>query len=165
MVALCCLAVVSGQQRYANILKLSSDVGPDGQFQYAYQTEDGISSEARGTLVNSNARDAEGPATAVTGQYSYTGPDGQVYTVSYVADENGYRASGAHLPQPHPIPEAIQKSLELNARSPQSESGFQQSYQQRAAFAAPASPSSSRPSPVSSRRAAASSSAPGRPCP
>ncbi|KAE8741959.1 Cuticle Protein CPR RR-1 7 [Frankliniella occidentalis] len=120
-VAVCVLATVSAQQqRYPQILKLSNDVGADGQFQYAYQTEDGISAEARGSLVGGSARssqDSDGPATAVTGQYSYTGPDGQVYTVSYVADENGYRASGAHLPQPHPIPEAIQKSLQVTSQS------------------------------------------------
>lgn len=33
------------------------------------------------------------------GQYSYTGPDGIVYTITYIADENGYRAEGTHLPR------------------------------------------------------------------
>lgn len=36
------------------------------------------------------------------GSYSYTGPDGVVYTINYIADENGYRAEGAHLPTPPP---------------------------------------------------------------
>jgi len=35
---------------------------------------------------------------AVRGSYSYIDADGQEYTVNYVADENGYRAEGTHLP-------------------------------------------------------------------
>ena len=31
-------------------------------------------------------------------------PDGQVFTVTYVADENGVRATGDHLPVDHPKP-------------------------------------------------------------
>lgn len=34
----------------------------------------------------------------VTGFYSYPGPDGVPYTVTYIADKNGYRASGSHIP-------------------------------------------------------------------
>lgn len=34
----------------------------------------------------------------VVGYYSYIGPDGVPYTVNYIADKNGYRASGSHLP-------------------------------------------------------------------
>lgn len=45
----------------------------------------------------------------VTGYYSYIGPDGKLYTTHYTADQNGYRATGSHLPvqdsnaQPVPI--------------------------------------------------------------
>lgn len=45
----------------------------------------------------------------VEGSYSYVGDDGKTYTVHYVADSNGYRASGDHLPVPPPIPEIIQR--------------------------------------------------------
>jgi len=57
-------------------------------------------------------------AKTAQGSYSYTGPDGVVYTVNWIADENGYRASGAHLPVPPPIPAEIERSLSLNANSP-----------------------------------------------
>lgn len=50
------------------------------------------------------------------GGFSYTGDDGQVYSVSYTADEGGYQPKGDHLPTPPPIPEEILKSLEKNAR-------------------------------------------------
>lgn len=47
------------------------------------------------------------------GSYSYTSPEGTVITVHYTADEGGFRAEGAHLPTPPPVPEEIQKSLDL----------------------------------------------------
>lgn len=39
-----------------------------------------------------------GPNRVVVGYYSYVGPDGKIYTTHYTADQNGYRASGSHLP-------------------------------------------------------------------
>lgn len=57
----------------------------------------------------------EGPGEAVHGIYSYTGPDGVVYTVAYTADENGFVAKGDHLPTPPPIPAEIQAALDQNA--------------------------------------------------
>lgn len=39
-------------------------------------------------------------AQVMQGSYSYTGPDGVIYTIRYIADENGYRAEGAHIPTP-----------------------------------------------------------------
>lgn len=40
----------------------------------------------------------------VQGSYSHVGPDGRTYTVNYIADKDGYRAVGDHLPQqPQPV--------------------------------------------------------------
>lgn len=61
------------------------------------------------------------------GSYSYTGPDGVLYTITYIADENGFRAEGAHIPTPPPIPEAIQKSLAFNALNPVQQQSFRAS--------------------------------------
>jgi Insect cuticle protein len=70
----------------------------DGSYSYSYEASNGIKVEEQGTADQ-----------VVTGSYSYTGPDGQTYTVTYVADANGFQPQGEHLPTPPPIPEAIQK--------------------------------------------------------
>lgn len=63
---------------------------PDGSFGYEYGTDNGIKVKQEST--------GYGPNKVVRGYYSYVGPDGVTYTVNYVADRFGYRASGAHLP-------------------------------------------------------------------
>jgi hypothetical protein len=78
---------------------------------FSYETGNGIVAQEQGYLKNAGQKDLE--AQVATGSFSYTGPDGIVYTVTYTADENGFRAEGAHLPTPPPIPEAIARALNL----------------------------------------------------
>lgn len=76
---------------------------------FSYETENGIFGQEEGRLANKGTDDE---AIRAKGYFSYTGPDNVVYTVEYTADENGFVPSGAHLPTPPPIPEAILRSLE-----------------------------------------------------
>lgn len=55
------------------------------------------------------------------GDFKYTAPDGTPIALQYVANENGFQPSGAHLPTSPPIPEAILRSLEYNAAHPEEE--------------------------------------------
>lgn len=80
----------------------------DGNYRYSYETGNGISAHEEG---HPNAPGPEGPAVTAQGGFSYTGPDGVRYSISYTADENGFHPTGAHLPTPPPIPDAILRSL------------------------------------------------------
>lgn len=96
----------AAKDRNSNILALSNDVDPD-RYSYGFETDNGIAVGENGVAVN---------GIQAEGGYSYQGDDGQVYKVTYTADEGGYRPQGAHLPTPPPIPEEILKSLERNAK-------------------------------------------------
>ncbi|CAG9795959.1 unnamed protein product [Diatraea saccharalis] len=103
----------SSAEKSARILHYSMD--NDGHnYQYAYETENGNVLLSSGIKAQEQGQTIHG--TQAAGEYSYTGDDGQVYTVTYTADENGFRAQGAHLPTPPPIPDAIAKAIEQNAK-------------------------------------------------
>ncbi|EFN85028.1 flexible cuticle protein 12 [Harpegnathos saltator] len=96
------------------IVKLShTGPSPDGSYSYSYETGNGIQAEEEGHL-NHAGTDEE--AIEARGSFSYTGDDGQVYQVTYVANENGFQPEGAHLPQ---VPPLIQKALKYIAEHPE----------------------------------------------
>lgn len=80
-------------------------MNPDGTYNYAYETSNGISANEEG----------EGGVSA-TGSFSYVSPEGETVQVNYVADENGFQPD--NLPTPPPIPDAIVKALEYIAANP-----------------------------------------------
>ncbi|XP_031765794.2 pupal cuticle protein 36a-like [Galleria mellonella] len=93
-------------ERNAAILR--QDNSNDGEtYSYAYETENGIYAEESGVATN---------GVEAQGGFSYTGDDGQVYSIRYTADQNGFVPQGDHLPTPPPIPEEILRALEQNER-------------------------------------------------
>lgn len=63
---------------------------------YSYETSNRITAQEQGQLNNAGT---DNEAIAVRGQFQYVGPDGVTYTVTYIADENGFQPQGAHIPQ------------------------------------------------------------------
>ncbi|KAH0813485.1 hypothetical protein GEV33_009305 [Tenebrio molitor] len=57
-------------------------------YNFAYETGDGIQAQEEGYLKNAGSQDE---AQAAQGSFSYTSPDGQQISVSYTADENGFQ--------------------------------------------------------------------------
>lgn len=63
---------------------------------HSYETSNGIRADEQGYLKNPGT---QSEAQVMQGSYSYTGPDGIVYEIRYIADENGYRAEGKYQDQ------------------------------------------------------------------
>lgn len=87
------------------IISYSNDNAGDGNYQYSYETGNGITVQETGHQ--------QGESESVSGSFSYTGPDGVQYSITYTADEYGFHPQGAHLPTPPPIPPEIQRGVEL----------------------------------------------------
>ncbi|XP_018334653.1 endocuticle structural glycoprotein SgAbd-2-like [Agrilus planipennis] len=113
-------------QNNVPILRYSNDNNEDGNYRYAYETGNGISVQETGHFSPSVP---EGGAIVANGGFAFTGTDGQTYSISYTADENGFRPVGAHIPTPPPIPEAIARSLAGIARSSYTPDNGQYQYQ------------------------------------
>ncbi|XP_065077598.1 endocuticle structural glycoprotein SgAbd-3-like [Ochlerotatus camptorhynchus] len=121
LILLSVILVASGQQtksgsRFKDIPIVSHEnvLEVDGKFRYSYEGGDGTRAVQDGQqiVVNNQA------GTASQGQYTYQGDDGKTYSVSYTADENGYRPSAEHLPTPPPVPAPIARALAFLATLP-----------------------------------------------
>ncbi|GJQ70339.1 hypothetical protein Trydic_g22773 [Trypoxylus dichotomus] len=79
----------------ATVVKNSLDnIGVDG-YNFQYETSNGIAANEQGQLKNAGS---DNEILAARGQFKYIGLDGVTYTVTYTADENGFKPEGAHLP-------------------------------------------------------------------
>lgn len=87
------------------ILSYTNENAGDGNYEFSYETGNGITVQETGHQ--------QGESESVSGSFSYTGPDGVQYSITYTADENGFHPQGAHLPTPPPIPPEIQRGVEL----------------------------------------------------
>ncbi|XP_055596637.1 endocuticle structural glycoprotein ABD-4-like [Uranotaenia lowii] len=110
------LAAPQRTEAEAEIISQDNNIEPDGNYQYSYETANGIRGQEQGTLKQSSSPDTSDVIIA-SGSYSYTSPEGVVITLNYAADdENGFQAQGEHLPTPPPIPPQIQRALDYLAQ-------------------------------------------------
>ncbi|XP_037720778.1 larval cuticle protein 65Ab1-like [Drosophila subpulchrella] len=92
-VALFALAVARPNE--VQTVKQDSDVQPD-KWSSVLETSDGTSIDQQGRLEDVGT---EHEAAVVHGSYSWVDEKtGEKFTVTYVADENGFQPQGAHLP-------------------------------------------------------------------
>lgn len=83
------------------VIKSSSNtVEDDGSYQYQFESSNGISANEAGVA-----------GQVVQGSTTWIARSGEPLAISYIADKDGYRAMGFHLPTPPPIPLAIQRAL------------------------------------------------------
>ncbi|XP_065205350.1 endocuticle structural glycoprotein ABD-4-like [Planococcus citri] len=109
--ALFAVVAAAPQEYYSTpipILSQKQEISPDGSYYYSYQTGNGIAVDERSQY---RALGPEEGTQDVQGYYAYTGPDGVQYAVSYTSGENGFIASGAHLPTPPPLPAELAKAF------------------------------------------------------
>ena len=123
------MAVAARPQAQEEVRIVNSENENDGagNFKWLSETSDGTRIEQSGYIKNPGAPQDE-TIQVIQGAYSHYSPEGELYQVQYVADENGFVPQGSHLPTPPPIPEAIQKSLDIiyrNAASQQQRAGQQ----------------------------------------
>merc|ERR1712071_647507 len=92
------------------ILKQSQNHDTEKQeYSFSYEAENGISVSESGVQKQIGDKPEEF-GTVSQGTYSYP-EDSVTYTITWVADENGFQATGDHLPTPPPMPAHVVKLL------------------------------------------------------
>lgn len=74
------------------------------QFALSYSTANGISVAQQGALKPLQTEQGLDNVLVQQGAYAYYGPDGKLYKLSYIADENGFQPIADFLPTPPPAP-------------------------------------------------------------
>ncbi|KZS06872.1 Cuticular protein 67Fb [Daphnia magna] len=104
------IAAPQGDKKPIEIISSNSEMNADGSYSFAFESEDGTKVQESGNQKQVGPK-PEDIGTVSKGSYSFTTPDGVVLTVNWVADENGFQATGNHLPTPPPMPEHVVKML------------------------------------------------------
>ncbi|KAJ8732074.1 hypothetical protein PYW08_014804 [Mythimna loreyi] len=109
VLALIAAACAAPQQNPQDVQIVRYDVNNGGidSYNFAWELSDGTKHEEQGQLKNQGT---ENEAIAVQGQYAWVGPDGVLYTVTYVADENGFQPQIQQGPG-GAVPSAVVASL------------------------------------------------------
>ena len=101
VIALALVAMVVAEKEPVQIISSEYDLNPDGSYKYLYETADGTKREEVGTLKQStNEKNEPQTILVVRGNYVYINKEGYPETVSYSADENGFKAEGDSIPKP-----------------------------------------------------------------
>ncbi|XP_024942045.1 endocuticle structural glycoprotein SgAbd-2-like [Cephus cinctus] len=79
------------------IVEYTNQRTDDGQYDLKYVSGDGTIVTSKGVLKPT--ADGKDNVLVYTGSYQYTAPDGAPVSLSYVADVDGFRVSGTHVPQ------------------------------------------------------------------
>jgi hypothetical protein len=117
IVSLALVAVAVAQHQVPAILRQAQDISPEGSYNYAYETENGIAASEQGSPQPLGPKGE--PVVIAQGQFQYTAPDGTPIAVEYSADENGFHPQGAHLPIAPAVPEQIQRAINYILAHPQ----------------------------------------------
>ncbi|XP_034484892.1 pupal cuticle protein 20 [Drosophila innubila] len=88
------------RQQQIPIVRSDYQSDTSGNYNFGFDTGNGIHRDETGEFKGGWPHGSLG----VRGSYSYTGDDGQQYTVNYKADKNGFHAEGAHLPTSPSLP-------------------------------------------------------------
>ncbi|KAL7638716.1 UNVERIFIED_CONTAM: hypothetical protein RMT77_010249 [Armadillidium vulgare] len=117
IIFVCFLALAAARPDLKIVEILRDDrVHPEeGKYSFDIETADGIvRSESGGPL------DIENNPTGQQGSYSFTFPNGEVFDLKFVADQNGFQPESKWLPVapefPHPIPQFVLDQIEKAAR-------------------------------------------------
>lgn len=103
--------------KHIPIVKSESLREKDGSYKYHFEAANGIQQQEHGYVKNAGQKDHE--IQVQEGYYSYTDEHGHQIGVHYIADENGFRATGDHLPTPPPLPEALREAYAKVAANPE----------------------------------------------